>query len=195
MPNDNKTLALATIVTAFIASLCCIGPLLFAAAGLGVFGAAALFGSLRPYLLVAAGLLLAAGFYFTYRPRKVVCEDGTCKTATSDKKSKMLLWLTAGLVLIFALSPYFTGFLLPKGSQPSVAAQTPAIQTVSFRVEGMTCGGCEANVESALKNVSGVKQADVDLETKTAKVTFDTSKANRERLAEAVKKAGFVPVL
>src|SRR5437867_5957717 len=96
--NQNKGLALATILTAFVGSLCCIGPLLFAAAGLGVFGAAPLFGSLRSYLLVAAGLLLAAGFFFTYRPRKVICEDGTCKTVTAGKKSKMLLWFTAALV-------------------------------------------------------------------------------------------------
>src|SRR5262249_16901634 len=152
---------IATIVTGFVASLCCIGPLLFAAAGLGVFGAATIFGSLRPYLLVVAGLLLGAGFYFTYRPRKVVCEDGTCKPTRADSKSKVFLRLTAGLVLIFALSPYSTSYLLPKisVSQSHVAAQTGAVQTVSFRVEGMTCGGCAANVESALKNVTGVEKA------------------------------------
>ncbi len=194
MPNENKTIALASVFAAFVASLCCIGPLLFAAAGLGVFGAATFFGSLRPYLLVAAGLLLAAGFYYAYRPKKVVCEDGTCKTATADKKSKLMLWLTAALVLIFAFSPYFTGFLWPKVTQSKVAPQTPAVQTVTFQVEGMTCGGCAANVESALKNVTGVIQADVNFETKTATVSFDPAKANREKLAESVKKAGFVPV-
>jgi mercuric ion transport protein len=194
--NQHKTLALATILTAFVASLCCIGPLLFAAAGLGVFGAATIFSSLRPYLLVIAGALLAAGFYYTYRSREVVCEDGTCKKVTAGKRAKLLLWFTTALVLVFIFSPYFTRFLLPKVSESSVtAAQTPSNQTVAFRVEGMTCGGCVASVESALKNVNGVKQANVDLDTKMAKVTFDPSKTNREALAEAVKKVGFTPVL
>lgn len=195
MANENKTVALASIVTAFVASLCCIGPLFFAATGLGFFGAANFFGSLRPYLLVGAGLLLASGFYYTYRPRKVICEDGTCKTTTADTKSKLMLWVTTALVLIFALSPYITGSLWPKVTRSNVAPQTPALQTVTFRVEGMTCGGCAANIETALKNVTGVRQANVDFETKTAKVSFDPAKANQKRLAEAVKRAGFVPVL
>jgi len=195
MQDPNKKIAAASILTAFAASLCCIGPLLFAAAGLGVFGAATLFSSLRPYLLVASGLLLAAGFYFTYRPREVVCEDGTCKKVTASRASKSLLWFTAVLVLIFAFSPYFTGFLLPKVSASNPVAQKPSTQTIAFQVEGMTCGGCAANVESAIKGVNGVKQADVDLETKTARVSFDRDKVDRKDLAEAVKKAGFTPVL
>ena len=39
------------VAAAFGAGLCCIGPVLFALFGLGAFGAASVFESLRPYLL------------------------------------------------------------------------------------------------------------------------------------------------
>src|SRR5260370_11908472 len=54
------------IITAFVASLCCLGPLFFIALGLGAFGAAAAFETARPYLLGLALLLLALGFYRVY---------------------------------------------------------------------------------------------------------------------------------
>ncbi len=199
MEKDKRTiLAVGGIASAFIASLCCVGPLVFAVAGMGVFGAATLFGQLRPYFLTAAGILLAAGFYLSYRPRKVVCEDGTCKTVNAARSSKTLLWLTAALVVFFALSPYFTAYLLPKTPEANISAKQRlqvSLQSVSFQVKGMTCGGCAANVESAIKNVAGVKTAQVDLDTETAKVVFDPAKTNREVIAEAVKKSGYIPVL
>ncbi len=62
------------IITAFVASLCCIGPLLFVVLGLGAFGAAATFETARPYLLGLAVLLLAFGFYRGVLPtRRGVC--------------------------------------------------------------------------------------------------------------------------
>ncbi len=53
------------VITAIAASLCCVGPVLFAVLGLGAFGAASLFEVARPYLLTGAVLLLAGGFYWT----------------------------------------------------------------------------------------------------------------------------------
>ncbi len=199
MEKDKRTmLALGGIVSAFVASLCCVGPLVFAIAGMGVFGAATLFGELRPYFLTAAIIFLAGGFYFTYRPKKIVCEDGTCKTITSNRSSKILLWLTAALVVLFGISPYFTAYLLPKTPETNLSARQPlepSLQSISFQVRGMTCGGCVANVESALKNVAGVKTAQVDLDTETAKVIFDPAQTNRNAIAEAVKASGYTPVL
>ena len=44
----NKTLTTAPVLTAVLASLCCIGPLVAVGLGLGAFGASAFFDSLRP---------------------------------------------------------------------------------------------------------------------------------------------------
>ena len=40
----------------------------------------------------------------------------------------------------------------------------------TLRVTGMTCGGCERNVETALREVEGVENASADNETNTVTV-------------------------
>ncbi|MHB8125416.1 MAG: CopZ family metallochaperone [Desulfitobacteriaceae bacterium] len=58
----------------------------------------------------------------------------------------------------------------------------------TLKVEGMTCNHCKMSVEKALKNVSGVENAQVDLAKKEVSVT---GTASYEDLAEAVEAAGF----
>ena len=41
-------------------------------------------------------------------------------------------------------------------TEESSAAQAANVQKISLDVEGMTCSGCEFNVESAIKKVPGV---------------------------------------
>ncbi len=60
-------------------------------------------------------------------------------------------------------------------------------------IEGMKCMHCKASVEKALKGVAGVTDAEVDLETKTARILADADVSD-EALMEAVKEKGFVPV-
>ncbi len=57
-------------------------------------------------------------------------------------------------------------------------------------IEGMSCMHCKARVEKALKAVSGVSDASVDLEKKTAVVTSDTS-LDGSVLKKAVEDAGY----
>lgn len=65
--------------------------------------------------------------------------------------------------------------------------------TEDLTVHGMTCGGCAAAVEKALRGVNGVTEVRVNLEAKQARVSFDPALATREQLAAAVVKAGFNP--
>lgn len=59
-------------------------------------------------------------------------------------------------------------------------------QTIT--VEGMTCGGCEQNVEEALTDVSGVESASVDRNANSASVEGDADTAT---LVQAVEDAGY----
>ncbi len=56
-----RSLAIGSALTAFLASLCCLGPLLLGGAGLGAM-LVATFAPLRPYFLAVSGILLAGGF-------------------------------------------------------------------------------------------------------------------------------------
>ena len=60
-------------------------------------------------------------------------------------------------------------------------------------IEGMKCMHCKATVEKALKETNGVSDAEVDLETKTARILLD-SPVSDAVLMEAVRTKGFEPV-
>ncbi len=56
---------------------------------------------------------------------------------------------------------------------------------------GMTCAGCASRVERGLREVPGVREANVNLATNRATVLFDPALAGAGRLIEAVRKAGY----
>lgn len=58
----------------------------------------------------------------------------------------------------------------------------------TITVTGMSCGGCEDTVESALKDVDGVVEASADNESDAVTVEGD---ANVEALVEAIENAGY----
>lgn len=70
-----------------------------------------------------------------------------------------------------------------------VSASPP--QTATLAVENMTCGTCPIVVKKALERVPGVSAASVDLDKKTATVTFDPAKVSAARLTQATTEAGF----
>lgn len=59
-----------------------------------------------------------------------------------------------------------------------------------LNVEGMSCNHCTATVKKALEALDGVKEADVSLEGKNAKVELDKEVAD-EALVKAVEDAGY----
>lgn len=65
------------------------------------------------------------------------------------------------------------------------------MKTETFKVNGMSCGGCAINVAGALKAVDGVNDAQVSLERKEATVDFDDSRTSTEQLKSAVRHAGY----
>ena len=60
--------------------------------------------------------------------------------------------------------------------------------TTTIRIEGMTCGHCEAAVKRALESVSGVTRVSVDRAAGAAQVA---GSAARAELVAAVDDAGF----
>jgi len=62
---------------------------------------------------------------------------------------------------------------------------------VKLRITGMTCGHCLAKVEAALKGLSGVYSAVVDLPDGEAEVDFDDDRVTTAQLIGAVQQAGY----
>lgn len=63
--------------------------------------------------------------------------------------------------------------------------------TTTLKVQGMTCNHCVMRVQKALKAVSGVQDARVDLQKAEAVITHDDTKATRDTLVAAVVEAGY----
>ena len=61
----------------------------------------------------------------------------------------------------------------------------------TMQINGMMCNHCKMTVEKALKAVSGVENAEVDLAAKCAKMNADVAD---DVLMDAVAKKGFTPV-
>lgn len=198
MKKDNVALGGATLA-AVAASLCCIGPVLFAVLGLGAFGAAAIFNSARPYLLAVAVLILAFGFYRTYFCRQQACAPGeACAANPNGKANRIMLWLASIAVLAFALAPYYVGRFTPKFVKPQQSAITTgdnarasAVETVTVEVEGMDCASCEAPIRAALEKTPGVSSADVSYERGNARVQFDSRQTDINRIKRAISATGY----
>ena len=95
---EEKILTGGAIIAAIAASLCCIGPLLFAVLGLGAFGAASVFEAGRPYLLDFAVLALAFGFHRAYFRRELCAPGEACAIKPAGRVNRVFLWVASAAV-------------------------------------------------------------------------------------------------
>jgi copper chaperone len=65
------------------------------------------------------------------------------------------------------------------------------METRIIPVRGMSCGGCERSIETALLQVDGVHAVVPEHIADEVEVTFDPAKVDLERIREAIAAAGF----
>lgn len=65
------------------------------------------------------------------------------------------------------------------------------MQTLSFDVSGMTCGGCTARVQHALSKVVGVSQVGVTLRPGVATVVVDENRLTPAQIESVIAELGF----
>lgn len=117
-----KKLAAASVggavAAAFAASLCCLGPIVLAALGLGGAGLLVKFEAYRPHLATLTVVLLGAGFYLTYRRPRIahgtaagapVCE---CQRSTASRLGGVVLWVASVVVVVLLSFPYWAELVL-----------------------------------------------------------------------------------
>ena len=66
-----------------------------------------------------------------------------------------------------------------------------ATTKTTFNISGMTCAACVFHVENALKGVSGVVEATVNLATEKATVEYTAGTVDNEGFRQAITKAGY----
>lgn len=83
------------------------------------------------------------------------------------------------LFLLFTLPT----FVMAKGDKKK--SETVVIQTSA------QCGSCKARIESALRELSGVKSAELNLEDKKVTVTYLPKKVTSDEIRSAISKTGY----
>jgi copper chaperone CopZ len=174
---------IGAVTAAIAASACCLVPAVLAVFGISGVGFASRFAPYRPYLLIATGVALVAGFWFAYRPQTDACGCGVPKSRTA---ARVGLWLTALVTLGLAAYP-----LLGNGTATAGTDSATAKAELHLKVKGMDCKECTSTIANRIKKVPGVVSVTVDFESGNALVRYD----GRERMAiaaiEAVRDAGF----
>lgn len=194
---NEKIVVIGSAIAAFVASLCCLGPLLLGGIGLGV-ALSATFESLRPYFLGVTGLLLALGFYLAYRKpaNSAACAGDTCAPSTGRvrKLAKPFLWIATVAVLALALFPYYGARFVPgvkRAASSTATGPETNLAHVALKVSGMSCELCAVSVKTALLKLPGVAEAHVDFAGAAAHVRYDPVRVKPEQLIEAVNSTGF----
>lgn len=186
MKVNDKAVGLAALLSAGLASVCCIGPLAVAGLGLGGLGLAAGLSKYRPVFLIVTAAVLALGFYRAYRKRDAACSDGTCKVRSGAPAMRPLLWGVTALAAALATFPNWSARALSHGPAPA----PEGAQVLNFRIAGMDCAACAASIESAIAKVPGVRSARVDFDAGSARV-FTAPGVGTEAILNAVEVSGY----
>lgn len=63
--------------------------------------------------------------------------------------------------------------------------------TKTYKLETLTCPSCMAKIEGALKNTEGVVESEVLFNSSKAKVTFDESVVDSNKIKSVIENLGF----
>lgn len=178
------------ILSAVMASVCCLGPVLLVLLGLGSLGFGALLGRFHWWFILVGIALLGVAW------RSYLKEVGRCRTAHCEmargKTTRNMLTLASVVVALFVGLNLYTYAGQRQIPHPLGAASAGGgLALVVIPVEGMTCFTCELTVESALRRLPGVKSADARVNEKAAYVNYDPTQTRPEDLIAAINKTGY----
>ena len=112
---------------------------------------------------------------------------------TNNKLSTAAWFLGAvvvGLISIAYLRPWES---LSRHERERAGQNEKAVQTltVSIPVEGMSCESCVASVKQTTKGIDGVRNAEVDLVGRRARVEYVAGRTSPEQISAAIRQLGY----
>lgn len=85
----------------------------------------------------------------------------------------------------------YSGIFLPKTEKQIIIVEKSNIETVEFKISGMTCTGCEHHVITEINKLKGIVEATVFYEKGNAIVTLDNSKTTIANIEKAINSTGY----
>jgi len=191
----DKKLVGTSVLTALAASICCITPVLAVLAG--TTGLASTFSWIepfRPYLIGFTILVLAFAWYQKFKPKTKAEIDCECEDEKSNfinsKGFLFLITLFAGAMLAFPNYSHIF-YSSPDTSKEIVYVEQSNAKEIRITIEGMTCTGCEAHIESEVNKLDGILKVDADYEAANTIVKYDETKVDLEKIETAILSTGY----
>lgn len=186
----------AGLITAFIASLCCITPVFSLLAGIG--GIAATFSWMepfRPFLIALTIGVLGFAWYQKLKPKNQEAMECACEIddAPSFWQSSMFLGIVTAFAVLMLAFPSYAHIFYPESKNTNTIAieQETPLTLKEFKIKGMTCTGCEAHVKSEIGKLAGIQTIKVSYENEHALVKYDSLKVDKNQIVEAINKTGY----
>ncbi len=182
MKTDEKLIGTG-VLTAIAASLCCITPVLALVAGTsGIASSFSWLEPLRPYLIGFTIVVLGFAWYQKLKPKQEI----DCECEVDEKKPFMQTKTFLGIVTVFSALmlalPMYADIFYPKQTKQVIIVDKSDIHTVEFKINGMTCTGCEEHVNHEVGKLDGIVKTLASYKSESAIVEFDQSKneSNKE---------------
>lgn len=182
-----------SVLSAILASSCCVPPLILLGLtllGVGTAGFAGLsttLGAVKWYLLPLAVVGVGSSYYLYFREKRQ-CAGAACKIV-NEKLTKTVLSISTIVVvgfLTWSIYPYALG-----SSEILIGDNAGSPRLAVFQVDGMTCGGCEIAVDGAI-NATGLADSVKSSFTESkAYVWYADSDTDIEEFLSAINSIGY----
>ena len=190
MKSDSKFIS-ASLLGAVTASLCCITPFLTLIAGTSSLAATfSWIAPYRPYLIELTLFVLGITWYQKlYTPKEI---DGDCRPVKPRFiHSKPFLGIVTVVALLMLAFPYYFGILYPDPGSQVISYDPSMIHRTEFKIDGMTCSGCEAPIVDEVNQLKGILHLTVSYDSSNAIIAYDPTQTNEYKIEQAINASGY----
>ncbi len=187
-----------SILSALAASSCCVPPLILLGLTLlgvgtaGMAGFSSTLGAMKWYIFPLAILGLGFSYYLYFKERKK-CSTEACKMINKRFTESMLVISTVVIVgfLGWSVYPYVIPSNGPKLDTRALRANTSSAHYAVYKVDGMTCGGCEVAVDGAISASGIVDSVKSDFTAGKAYLWYNTAELDTAKVSKAINSVGY----
>ncbi len=201
MQGKDIKLGIASVFTALLAGSCCILPFLAAVgATSGAFASRLQFlEPFRPYFTVLTIGLLGLAWWDVLKRKKAdqqvecACEEEQTpvQKVTGKFRSIPVLSVITIVALLMIGFPYYSSPLMAGDNNTIAIIDQNKIEKAIFRVEGMTCEGCEVSIRKKLKKLDGIIKVKPDYKAGTVYVEWEKEKISIPTIVESIEELGY----
>jgi copper chaperone CopZ len=182
------------IVSAIIASICCIGPLALILLGLGGLGLGAFFSKFHWIFIGAGAVVLLVAWVLHFREKRR-CATEYCQMR-NKKFSMITLAIATAAVVFFAGANLYTyaggvPVINSVGESSEDTGIGNGLSRMTIPVEGMTCFTCEISVEQAAKKLDEVWKAEADVKNNSLTVDYNPNQVTIAEIVREVNKTDY----